>query len=136
MNARLPMRITCSACNAVLKAKPELAGKHTKCPKCGAAIEIPVLTPQEPRRNPPLATQRQKEYAQRLGVAFPPNVTRAEISKLIDEAVTKRDDERFERLDDLSRRKIQAYEQMRQQVLAEVDAEDCRLSKAEPPPNR
>ena len=34
-------QVTCSACTSTLRAKPELAGKRVKCPKCHAPISVP-----------------------------------------------------------------------------------------------
>jgi len=126
------IQITCSACKAVLNAKAELAGKRAKCPKCGASVEIPTPSAPEPEKRVRLATERQKEYARSLGIVFREDISRTEISRQIDEAVTKRDDERFARLHELSRRESEARKQMREEVLAELDEEDCRLSRAEP----
>jgi hypothetical protein len=46
--------------------------------------------------------------------------------------VEKRDEEHFQKLDQLNQRGSDAWNQMREEVLAEIDAEDCRLSKATP----
>ncbi len=35
------IRVVCSGCNSKLSAKPELAGKNRKCPKCGTVVTIP-----------------------------------------------------------------------------------------------
>lgn len=67
-----------------------------------------------------------------LGIGFSANINRRDISKLIDAAIVKQDDERYKRLDDLSDRESEAWKEMRKEVLAEIDAEDCRLSKAMP----
>jgi serine/threonine protein kinase len=37
---RIP--VTCPGCGKDLKARPELAGKKAKCPKCGQAVPVPV----------------------------------------------------------------------------------------------
>ena len=58
----------------------------------------------KPKKVAPLATERQREYARELGIDFPENISRREISDLIDQAVAKRDEERFRRLDELERR--------------------------------
>ena len=39
------IRFTCPSCQVRLNAKDELAGRTRKCPKCGAAIEIPETAP-------------------------------------------------------------------------------------------
>ena len=130
MTVESTIQIMCGSCNAELKAKPEWAGKRAKCAKCGATIEIPAPVQPKVQDDAPPATDRQKEYAKSLGIDFPDNINRKDISKLIGDSVAKGDDERFERLEELSRREGKAWEEMRQEVLAEIDAEDCRLSKA------
>ncbi len=86
----------------------------------------------ESRNSGPLATERQKEYARQLGIEFSDQITLAEMSKLIDAAVNRQTEQRYEELGELERREGNAWESMRVEVLAEIDAEDCRLSKAEP----
>lgn len=71
-------------------------------------------------------------YATELGISFPPDINRRDISKLIDAAIEKRDDERFRRLMELGNRESQAWREMREAVLKEIDEEDCRLSVARP----
>jgi hypothetical protein len=78
-----------------------------------------------------LATERQKEYARSLGIDFNERITRAEISKLIDDAEKAQIEKRYQVLDDLEQRESEAWEKMRAQVLAEIDPEDCPLSKAD-----
>jgi hypothetical protein len=132
MSGESPIQFTCDACNAALKAKPDLGGKSGVCPKCGSPVAVPGPEKPPPRRPAPLATERQKEYARELGIDSPEGITRREISELIDCAVASRVEERYRRLDDLGRRESEASQRMCQEVLAELDAEDCRLSKAEP----
>jgi len=124
------IRVKCSNCNAVLKAKVEWAGKQAKCPKCNATIEVHVSGQSCPPRPPLLATEKQKDYAISLGISFPETISRRDISKLIDEAVVALDEKRFERLDEIDRRETQARNEIRQEILEEIDADDCRLSKA------
>jgi len=101
--------VTCRSCTAKFAAPEEAAGKTAHCPKCGGPIAVPV----PPR---PLATEKQKDYARELGIEFPASIDRKTISKLIDEAVAKRDDERFHRLDDLQRREAVAADGLRLSV--------------------
>jgi len=122
------MNLICGSCGKKLKAKDELAGKTAKCPKCGNAIEIPRAAPNT--KIPP-ATERQKDYATSLGIDFPSDIDRKEISQLIDTAVQQRDERRFKQLSELSDRESEAWRAMREEVLAEIDEEDCRLSKAQ-----
>ncbi len=44
----MPLQVTCSSCNAKLKAPDTAAGKKTKCPKCQAVISVPLDAPQAP----------------------------------------------------------------------------------------
>ena len=44
----------------------------------------------------------------------------------------QKDEERWQKLEDLSNRESEAYQQIYQRILAEIDQEDCRLSKATP----
>ncbi len=126
------MNIICSGCQTKLKVGDTLAGKRGKCPKCGAILEIPTAHAVETDSNTELATEHQKEYAKALGIEFPPNISKKQISQLIGEAVQHKDEERFEKLEELSNRESKAWQEMREQVLAEIDEEDCRLSKAKP----
>lgn len=126
------MKIECSACSASLKVPDTLAGKRGKCPKCSAVIDIPVLPLESAEPSGPPATEKQKEYARSLGIDFPPDITKKEISALISKGVDRQDEERFSKLDQLSDCESKAYEEMRTEILAEIDEEDCRLSKATP----
>jgi hypothetical protein len=72
-----------------------------------------------------LATQRQRDFAKSLGIEFPENVTKSEIGRLIGEARVRRDEE-------LEARHGKAWEEARKQIIAEIDEDDCRLSKATP----
>lgn len=40
----MPIQCTCGSCGATMKVADKFAGKKAKCPKCGAAIEIPAPT--------------------------------------------------------------------------------------------
>lgn len=120
----------CSACKVALSVKAALAGKRVKCPKCGGELEI--KKPPTPKKKAPLATERQKEFALELGIVFPDDITRPEISELIAEAVEKRDEKRFNRLDKLEHREREVFEQVREQLRAELGEEDERLSIASP----
>ncbi len=93
---------SCSACGAALSVPSEKTGAKGKCPKCGGIMQAPqsaAATAHEERKegftdNPPtekqlayaysLATDRQKAYAASLGIQFAENVTKGEISRLID----------------------------------------------------
>ena len=66
-----------------------------------------------------------------MGIEFDDTVSRREISELIDEAVKKQDEERYARLEDLQNRESEAWRKMREEVLKEIDTEDCRLSRAD-----
>ena len=119
----------CDKCEAVVNAKDELAGKRAKCRKCGYVLQIPfdqpvLRPPSDPKdeRHAPVrrATQRQKEYARSLGIEFDPNIDRATISRLIDQAIERRDEERSERLNDLERRELDA----KQEIMSDLQIPD------------
>lgn len=38
----MPIKVKCGSCGAGFSAKDSLAGKHVKCPKCSAGIQIPT----------------------------------------------------------------------------------------------
>ena len=80
-----------------------------------------------------LATQRQKEYARQLGAEFSAQITRSHMSELIDQAVESETDKRYRELDAIEQRENDAWQKMRQEVLAEIDSdpEECRLSTAD-----
>ena len=79
---------------------------------------------------PPPATEKQKDFARELGIEFPGDIDRKEISALIDDALARQDDARFERLNALQEKESQVREELRAEVLAECDEEDPRLSIA------
>ena len=119
----------CDKCEAVVNAKDELAGKRAKCPKCGCILQIPadqpvVRPPSQPteERGAPArrATERQKEYARSLGIEFDPDIDRGRISRLIDDALERKDEQRWERLNDLERKE----EDAKQEILSELQIPD------------
>lgn len=139
------MKINCPNCSTTLKFNDEHRGKRAKCSKCGNKIQIPpfaappppsdvklaVPVPVPPTASRteskavssspiPLATERQKEFARSLGVEFAPDINRREISKLIDEAVTKEEDARLERSIELNNRESQAWKEMQEEVFTNV----------------
>ncbi len=138
------IQTTCNTCQSKLKAKLDLAGKTVHCPKCGSAITVPNLaeTPSEdppttkhtPVKKPdiPPATAKQKDYARKLGISFPENVDRRAISSLIDQALAAQDDARYQRLDELQNQESKVREELKQEIITELDANDPRLSIASP----
>ncbi len=38
----MPMRVVCPSCTSKLRAADNMAGRKTKCPKCGTVFEIPM----------------------------------------------------------------------------------------------
>lgn len=66
--------------------KDSFAGKKGLCPECKVAIVVPAAPP-DPEPKPFVEpTDRQLAYAQSLGVAIAPGVSRKELSNLIDGA--------------------------------------------------
>lgn len=80
----------------------------------------------------PPATEKQKDYARKLGIAFPETIDRKAISGLIDQALAAQDDARYERLDELQNRESKVREELKQEIIAELDTQDPRLSIATP----
>jgi serine/threonine protein kinase/WD40 repeat protein len=50
--------VQCPGCGRVLKAKPEIAGKTAKCPKCGHAVPVPAA----PTSSAPAGTSRRRRW--------------------------------------------------------------------------
>jgi hypothetical protein len=46
----MAIKVACTACGKRLSAKDELAGRQTKCPACGGAIEVPTRASAAPNR--------------------------------------------------------------------------------------
>jgi hypothetical protein len=126
------MHVICGNCGARLKVPDDLGKKRAKCPKCKSYVDIggSSLTLRESKIPP--ATRRQKEFARLLGVEFPEEINRKDLSALIDEAIEQCDDERLEKLAGSSDRESESRQQIRDEILAEIDEGDCRLSKATP----
>ena len=134
----------CNSCQSRIKARPDLAGKTARCPKCGSTITIPSPTEESPEVRPatdivsakkpgiPPASEKQKDYARKLGVAFPEDIDRKAISSLIDQALAAQDEARYRRLDELQDRESKVRDELKQEVIAELDAYDPRLSIATP----
>lgn len=112
---------TCGGCKVKISVKAALAGKRVACPKCGTEVE--VANPSISKTKAPLATDRQKEYAASLGIEFRDDITRPEISKLIDRVAKQKEEERFKRLTEL---------EYREYLASEADSENPRLSNATP----
>ena len=128
--------IACPKCNAALHVDDEHVGKQGRCRACGTSFVIPqpcdpspndVRVP-KPRRLP--ATERQKAFARDLGIQFDESIDRNSLSKLIAAAQERENTERFEQLERLGDRESEAYRQIREEILLEVDKDDPRLSKA------
>jgi hypothetical protein len=98
--------VSCPSCEAKFAAPEEAAGKSAHCPKCEGRIVVP-------KGGRLLATESQKEYARDLGIDFPADCDRTAMSRLIDTAVDKRDEERIQRLNDLEEREEATNEGIR-----------------------
>jgi len=118
----------CDGCGSVLSVPDDKAGKQGKCPKCGTIVEVPKPPPQPVTAGPKLATERQINYAVSLGIECRPGMTSKDLSKLI----TAVEDKRLEKMNELNDRESETYARIQAEVLAQVDEEDCRLSKATP----
>ena len=126
----------CTSCKSRLQAKPKLAGKTLACPKCSTQlvvpqVEAPAVTEEIANtKKPPLATDKQKAFATELGIAFPDDIDRRTISKLIDDALEKQVDGRYDRLNDLQDKENKIRDELRDEIMAECDEEDPRMSVA------
>jgi len=78
----------------------------------------------------PLATQKQIAFATELGIKLPPNINRREISGLIDAALAEQDAARIKRLEALQNNEFAVRKELRDEILAELDETDPRISKA------
>ena len=131
----MAFRFKCTECNAKLKAKPEATGKSLRCPKCSSVLVVPegpaAGTPVgAPDSSTWCATNKQKAYASKLGIKFPTDVNRQEISAMIDRSLEDQKDARYKELDDIQSRKNDAYCELRDEIISEIDDEDPRLSKS------
>jgi hypothetical protein len=125
----------CPSCNALLRAKPDLAGSIVACPKCSAQLAVPAppaasdgKAAEEKKVRP--ATDKQKAYARELGLSFDDDIDRRAISKLIDGALGKEELERYDRLNALQDKENELRAQFRAEIMAECDADDPRMSVA------
>jgi DNA-directed RNA polymerase subunit M/transcription elongation factor TFIIS len=137
----MSITVSCPSCGSSLHVKSKFAGKSGECPKCRAKIRIPMDSaeaveskPVQPIPKPvkksdvPPATDRQKEYARTLGIDFPDDIDRREISKLIDAA----QDQRLDDLAKVEEREGNVYEKLRKEIAAEMYRDDTPVSKATP----
>lgn len=126
----------CTACKSRLNAKPKLAGRTLACPKCSEQLTVPQPKSLEGQPLPistdasPLATEKQKAFATELGIEFPEGIDRRMISKMIDEALVKQEDARFERLNLLRDGEDRVRDELRNEIMGECDEEDPRVSVA------
>lgn len=142
----MSITVSCPSCGSALHVKSKFAGKSGECPKCRTKIRIPMDFPEavepkaaEPKPVQPIpkpakksdvppATDRQKEYARSLGIDFPDDIDRREISKLIDAA----QDQRLDDLAKVEEREGKVYEKLRKEIAAEMYRDDKPVSKATP----
>jgi hypothetical protein len=132
----MTIEFECNSCKSRLRAKPKLAGKTIACPKCNTQLVVPQIDVSEEVEKGGgaekllLATAKQKAYATELGIKFPESVDRKTMSKMIDEALEKRAEERYDRLDALQREESKIRDQLRDEIMAECDEDDPRMSVA------
>jgi predicted Zn finger-like uncharacterized protein len=126
--------VSCPQCDAKLKVEERLIGKSVKCPKCSHRFTIAAPVAPAPTETPkvPPATDRQKEYARELGIAFDDSIDRRQISHLIDDAVKRRDEERNTRVLAMEEREKDAWVKMREEVLEELLEDHTLLTEASP----
>ena len=68
----------------------------------------------------PVATQKQKDFAESLGISFQPNINQVEISELIDNALAQKAEERSSTESETAEPDENAIERMRNEVRAEM----------------
>lgn len=130
------MRIECPKCNAAFIVADENVGRQGRCKRCNATFIIDPpstrveLEPGPAGRLP--ATARQRDFARELGIPIDGPIDRRSLSKLISVAVDRRDKEELKRLASISSCEGEAYEQVRKQILEDLDPTDIRLSLASP----
>jgi hypothetical protein len=107
----MAIQVKCGSCGVTFSVDEKYVGKTGKCAKCGNRIpivapsspeeedagkssgvsaELPPL-PQKPKRSPRLATEKQRAFAEDLGIRFDETISSREISTLIDAAITRQD---------------------------------------------
>jgi hypothetical protein len=141
----MSLRFSCPSCGSAIVGKASHAGKTLPCPKCKSSITVPggedvtspsVTTTRDPvqAREPVPATQKQRDFATSLGIKFSDDIDKESLSNLIDEAVIKRDDERYDRIAEMEDRESKVRREIRAeveaQVIAEHDADFPRLDTA------
>lgn len=144
----MSLRFSCPSCGSAIVGKASHAGKTLPCPKCKSSIIVPageeVISPsatatRDPvqAREPVPATQKQRDFATSLGIKFSDDIDKESLSNLIDEAVIKRDDERYDRIAEMEDRESKVRREIRAeveaQIIAEHDADFQRLDTATVP---
>jgi hypothetical protein len=71
----------CAQCRVKLNAQPEHGRKTKTCPKCRAALVVPPAP--KPPRKAAGPSQNQLRFADTLGVVYPADVTKEQLSDLI-----------------------------------------------------
>lgn len=125
----------CPKCAAKLKAKVSQVGRELNCPGCKSSIKVPndaKQRTQAPDRQKQFVapTAKQIEFATELGVQIPEDVDRRALSKMIDGALMKTEMRRYDLLNANDQKENQIRDELRNEVLAEVDEEDPRVSIA------
>ena len=134
----MAIRVVCPFCGEIHNVRDEYAGMQGRCAKCREIFDIPSCDPIESelsklaadKKKGPPATERQKEYAKKLGIAFSEDIDRQSISRLIDDAQQKRDEERWARLSALQDKESEEYKRTRAEIESQMIAEDPPLSKS------
>lgn len=135
----MSLRFSCPSCGSAIVGKASLAGKTLPCPKCKASIRVPDIEdaadpPATTTREPVPATEKQRDFATSLGIKFSDDIDKESLSNLIDDAIFKKDEERYDRLAEMEMRESRVRQEIRAeieaQVIAEHDAEFQRLDTA------
>jgi hypothetical protein len=70
----MAIRVQCSGCQRIVKAGDDWAGLSGKCPNCGHILQFPSADP---------PTERQLNYAKKLGIPVTANMSKTDVSEAI-----------------------------------------------------
>jgi endogenous inhibitor of DNA gyrase (YacG/DUF329 family) len=106
------IKCKCPNCGVTGMMKRERTSSPIKCPKCNV---IGVFSSEEKPVDP--ATQKQKDFADNLGIAYPDDISKSEISVLIDAALENEQQQ-------MADKESQAYADIKEEILSEIGAEE------------